>query len=333
MQLLPCKILADFAMTPAAIRLIIMFVVLVGGIIFGYLASSRFGFSEHLAKTIMNIVLYSFQWIIALIVIWEMDLSLEIIWLPVVALILLSTVTIISASLFLHLKIPQKSKITIILAGSLSNIGYTGGAFVCYAIFGLKALGLANIYAMFWAPAIYLVFFPLLKVREIKKDGTIAKFRFTHFFDPRMIVIPAALVAIILNLTNLKPPQFIFRFYIIDILIYIASALAFFAIGLRVRGYRLKRYFKLYFPLAAVKFILSPTLACLLLYLLHLAGLNLTYLSKSVIIILSAAPSAVIMVTMSNVFDLDGPLASALWVTTNGFFIAVVVPILYFIFT
>jgi hypothetical protein len=38
------------------------------------------------------------------------------------------------------------------------------------------------------------------------------------------------------------------------------------------------------------------------------------------------------MVTMSNVFDLDGPLASALWVVTMAIFVAIVVPVLFFLF-
>jgi hypothetical protein len=39
------------------------------------------------------------------------------------------------------------------------------------------------------------------------------------------------------------------------------------------------------------------------------------------------------MVTMSNVFGLDGPLASALWVITMAIFAAIVVPVLFLIFT
>jgi len=82
-----------------------------------------------------------------------------------------------------------------------------------------------------------------------------------------------------------------------------------------------------------VKFILTPALALLIIWLLKLAGQNLTGLVQKVIIVLSATPSAVLMVTMSNVFDLDGPLASALWVVTTAIFAAIVVPALFFILT
>ena len=89
----------------------------------------------------------------------------------------------------------------------------------------------------------------------------------------------------------------------------------------------------LYFPLAAVKFILAPAVALLLITLLALAGQSLEGLVQNVIMVLAATPSAVLMVTMSNVFDLDGPLASALWVVTTAVFVLIVVPVLFLTFT
>jgi predicted permease len=88
----------------------------------------------------------------------------------------------------------------------------------------------------------------------------------------------------------------------------------------------------LYFPVAAVKFILTPAVALSIIALLMLTGQNLDSLVRKVIIVLSVTPSAVLMVTMSNVFDLDGPLASALWVVMMAAFVVIVVPVLFFLF-
>jgi predicted permease len=71
----------------------------------------------------------------------------------------------------------------------------------------------------------------------------------------------------------------------------------------------------------------------LIIYLVKLTGQNPSGSIQNVIIVLSAAPSAVLMVTMSNVFDLDGPLASALWVVTTAVFVVVVVPVLFIVYT
>jgi len=333
MHLVFFNVLAHLSAMDSRLRLASMFVVLVGGLTSGYLANNRFGVPERLAKKIMTAVLVSFNWLIALLVIWRMQLSRQLIWLPIVGLCLMLTSTALSIGLFSFLKLDRRSQLTLILAGGLSNIGYTGGAFVCYALFGAVGLALANIYLLLSLPTLYLVFLPLLKVRELRLKDSNAGFRLSQVLDPRCLAIPAVITAIILNLTNVKPLDFVSKFHIIDVFVYIASSLSFFAIGLRVKLSRLKNYINLYFPLAAVKFILTPAAAFLIIWLLALTGRNLDGLVEKVIIVLSATPSAVLMVTMSNVFDLDGPLASALWVVTMAAFAAIVVPVLFFVFT
>lgn len=316
----------------ATIRLVSMLIILVGGLISGYFATNRFAVTEHWAKKIMTIVMVFFNWQIALLVIWQMQLSRQLIWMPIICIASMLLITALSAAIFSFLRLDRRSKLTLILAGGLSNMGYTGGAFVCYAFFGTTGLALANIYPMFWSPVVCLIFFPLLKINELHTKGSKIKFSLTELLDARFLVIPAVIAAVFLNLTGVKPLAFVTKFYIIDILVYAASALAFFAIGLRVKVSHLKKHISLYFPLAAVKYILTPAVTAIMIWLLALAGQDLTDLVQKVIIILSATPSAVLMVTMSNVFDLDGPLASALWVVTMAVFAIVVVPVLFFFF-
>jgi len=316
----------------ARLRFASMLAVLVGGLVSGYLAANRFGLPEKLAKKIMTGLLVCLNWPIALLVIWRMQLTGELIWLPIVGLCLMLTIIALSTVVFSFFKLNRRSRFTLILAAALSNLGYTGGAFVCYALFGADGLALANLYLLLWIPTVYLVFFPLLKVHELRINDANAEFKLKQVLDPRCLAIPAVIIALLLNLTDIKIPGFVSELHIIDIFVYIASSLAFFAIGLRVNLSRLKNYINLYFPLAAVKFILTPAVALLLIGLLALTGRNLTGLVRKVIIVLSATPSAVLMVTMSNVFDLDGPLASALWVVTMVIFAVIIVPVLFFVF-
>ncbi|MDD5459959.1 MAG: AEC family transporter [Phycisphaerae bacterium] len=325
--------LADFsAPNIVRFRLAMMLTVLVGAVVAGFLASNRFGLPEHFAKKIMTTVLVCFNWLIALFVIWPMHLSRQLIWLPIVGLVLMLTITALSAVIFYFLEPDRKSRLTLILAGGLSNIGYTGAAFVCYVLFGMTGLALANIYLLLCLPVFYVVFLPLLKFQNLREKQHDFKLNFDFLLDLRMLVIPAITAAIILNLTGVKQPAFIAKFYLVDILVYTASCMSFFAIGLRVKFSRFKNYISLYFPVAAVKFILTPAVALLIIALLTLAGQNLDSLFKKVIIVLSTSPSAVLMVTMSNVFDLDSPLASALWVVTMLIFVVMVVPVLFLLF-
>jgi len=316
----------------ARLRVAGMFIVLIGGLVSGYAAGNLLGLPQRWAKTIMTIVLVSFNWLIALLVIWQMQLSRQLIWLPIVGLCLMLTVTSLSAGLFWLLRLDHRSRLTLILAGGLSNLGYTGGAFVCYALFGSVGLALANLYLVLLIPAVYLVFFPLLKINELRTKARDAGLKLNQLLDARCLSLPAVITALILNFTGVESPAFIAKLHTIDILVYTAASLSFFAIGMRVNFSRLKNYINLYFLLAVVKFVLTPAVAILFIWLLALTGRDLTGQVQKVIIVLSVTPCAILMVTISNVFDLDAPLASSLWVVTTAIFVAVVVPVLFFIF-
>jgi malate permease and related proteins len=314
------------------IRLAGMFAVLFVGLVAGYLTATRLGLIEQSAKKIMTVVMIFFDGPIVLFVIWQMHLACQLIWMPVIGFCLLVIISFLSAKIFSSLNLEPKARLTMSLAGGLSNLGYTGGAFVCYVLLGTQALALANIYLLLWLPAVYLIFFPMLKSYELKANNPNIEFKFklSDFMDLRFLALFASILALMLNFANVTEPVFIAKSHIIDILIYTASLLAFFAIGIRVKLSQFGNYINLYFVLAAVKFILTPAIAFLIIWLLAMAGQNLDSLFKKVIMIMAVAPTAVMMVTMSNVFDLDGRLASALWVVNTAIFIFLVVPVLFF---
>lgn len=315
------------------VRLGTMLAVLVVSLVSGYLAATRFGVPERYAKTIMTIVLVSFNWLIALLAIWRVQLSSRFIWLVIAGVVLLLSVTALSTVIFSLFKIDSARRLTLILAGSLSNLGYTGGAFICYGLFGIAGLALANIYIILWVPVAFFVFLPLLKVHELKAKGLDARFSLNYIIDFRCIALPAVIVAVILNLSHVEFPAFISKFYIIDVLVYVASAMAFFSVGLQVKLSDLKNRLNLYLIVSVIKFVLTPAIAVLFIFILYLAGINLPELVKKVIIVMSVTPSAVLMVTMSNVFDLDTTLASSVWIFTTSVFVILIVPILIFVFT
>jgi predicted permease len=275
----------------------------------------------------MLLVLVTFNWIIALLVIWNLPLDPAYIWLPVTAVIVLLGTTAVSVPIVRRLDIPPDSRLTVLMAASLSNLGYTGGAFVCYALFGTVGLGLAHIYVTLWLPAAYLVFLPILKLHEARRTPA-SVFSWTNIFDARYLPVPAVLLALALNLRGLPVPAFVARIHLVDIFVYTASAMAFFAIGMQVKFSHLRRNKALYLIVSGIKFVVSPLLALAVIVILKITGQEITGLVPKIILVLAACPSAVMMVTMSNAFGLDGRLASALWVVTTAIFVAVVIPIL-----
>jgi predicted permease len=315
------------------VRLASMFIVLLFALAAGHLAAHRLGLDPKWAKKIMTAVLIFFDSSISLLAIWPIRLTRELIWLPTIGLILILVLTAFSAVVFRPNRFDPETRLTLIIGSAFSNVGYTGAAFVCYALFGQTGLAMANIYLLFSVPAFYIIGLPFLKARELRTQNRSAKLDLRFILDPRCLAIPATIAAIVLNLAGVKPPVLLSRLYVVDVLVYIGSALAFFAIGMQVNLSRLKTYTHLYWPVSAIKFILTPALAGLIIWLLLLSGWRLTYPLAMVIIVLSAAPCAVLMVTMSSVFDLNGPLAGALWVVTMTIFALLVVPVFFFIFT
>ena len=66
---------------------------------------------------------------------------------------------------------------------------------------------------------------------------------------------------------------------------------------------------------------------------MDLTGRGVGPMVHSVVMVQSICPTAVAMVMMSNVFDLDSRLGSALWVVNTATFAVVVVPVLFVVFT
>ena len=309
-------------------RFAAMFTVLVGAVALGYLARRKWNVSPDMAASLMTAELTFFHWFITMMIVWNMHLSRDIIMLPIIGGLLLLLCTGVSLAVAGPLKMTYKSKATFVLAGALSNLGYTGGAFVCFAVFGAPGLALAQIYIVFWIIIVYLLFFPV--VRRIEKpDNNGRLFALKDMLDPRLLSIPAVIAGLALNFSGLKRPEFIADYYIVDIFVYAASGLSFFAIGLRLSFSRLGDYVPLYFLLGAVKFILTPLMAWLLLVGCGLAGFHLSGLPAKVVLVQSLTPAAVVMVTLSNVFKLDGQMGSALWVVNTAAFVFVVVPVLF----
>jgi predicted permease len=317
----------------AKLRFLCMFTVLVGGIAGGYLASTRLGLDESAAKKLMNFVMVVLNWPATLVAIWQMEMRWSVLTVPVMGVVLLLVSSLFALVVFRYHKLDTQGRLTAVMAGGLANLSHTGGAFVCYAIFGLEGYALGQLYLALWLPMVYIIWMPILKAYEQRAFGRTGKFTGRDLFDARLMGLWAMAAGLILNFSHLKAPAVLTQWYVMDPFIYAASGLSFFAIGMRLSISRLKNYIPLYFTLGAVKFILTPAAALVILWFFAGPLSSLSGLARNVIMVQSAAPCAVLMVTMANVFDLDSRMGSALWVVNTAVFAVVVTPILFFIYT
>jgi len=317
----------------AKIRFLCMFTVLLGGVAGGYLAGTRLGLDEKVARKLMTLVIAVFSWPATLIAIWQIEMRWNVLTVPAMGVLLLLVSSVLALVAFRFHKLDTRARLTAVMAGGLANLSYTGGAFVCYALFGLHGYALGQLYLALWLPTVYIIWMPILKAYEQRALGHKVRFGLRDMVDARLVGLWAVAVGVILNFSPLKAPAIITRWYIMDPFIYAASALTFFAIGMRLSISRLKDYMSLYFTLGVVKFILTPAAAALILWLGAGWLSGLSPLARDVIMVQSAAPCGTTMVTMANIFDLDSRMGSALWVVNTTAFALVVVPILFLIYT
>jgi predicted permease len=313
-------------------RFACMFTVLVGGIAGGYFASTRLGLDESAARKLMNFVMIVLNWPATLVSIWQMEMRWSVLTVPIMGVVLLFASSIFAMVAFRFHKLDTQGRLTAVMAGGLANLSHTGGAFVCYAIFGLEGYALGQLYLALWLPVVYIMWMPILKAYEQRKLGRKESFSGRDLFDARLMGLWAMFAGLLLNFSKWPTPPVLTTWYVMDPFIYAASGLSFFAIGMRLSISRLKNYIPLYFTLGAVKFVLTPAVAALLLWLCSGWFSDLSELSRRVIMVQSAAPCAVLMVTMANIFDLDSRMGSALWVVNTAAFAVIVTPILFFIY-
>jgi predicted permease len=100
---------------------------------------------------------------------------------------------------------------------------------------------------------------------------------------------------------------------------------AFAVIGLSLHLGQIRKYISLYLGQAAVKFMVAPLLA---LVMIAVFGLKSNQLAAKVVLTQGFMPTAVNSVLIANLFGLNSRLASAMFVVNTAIFLLIVLPIL-----
>jgi malate permease and related proteins len=247
---------------------------------------------------------------------WVMDLSQIRHFTPIpllaVALILLPLgLTPLWVGRFLPRRSSQGS---FILAASFSNIGTTGGAFLCYLLFGQQGLSLAYLFLLPYPFLIFTLGFSLAR-RYARQDVrmTFGEYLLALLRDPVSVLPLLAMGAgAALNFYGWRPPAGAAPW--VDILIKADIAVMCLAIGMTLNPPRLRDDWRAIAANGVIKFIALPALTLAAVLLIY--G-SLNPLPARVLLIQAAMPSAIYAVIAANLFDLDLELANTLWITTT----------------
>jgi len=284
---------------------------------------------ETIRKALQKIVLLYITPVTILASIWILNLDdLKLIALPFIggsALILGGVVAYFFARM---LRMDRKQTGTYIVTGSFTNIGLMGGL-LCFVFLGEAGYALMAFYKLFVQVIYFGIGFPIAKSYSLvdnRPDKTLRRM-WRVFADPLMFVpIASIFVAFALNISGIKRPDVFAS--INAVLVPMATILMLSSIGMAIRFERIGKYIKEGLLIALIKFVIVPTVAFTIAYMVGLGRIE-GGLPLKVVMILSSMPVAFTAMVPPTLYDLDVDLANANWLVTN-LLLVLVVPVLHY---
>ncbi len=305
----------------------------------GYLCRRRGYVPQKAAASLMTLVVVGGFTVLGFLSVWKLPLRGTDFWLTMlgVAHVIVMTLIGMAASRLLTPDVPQRG--TFAVTAGFGNNGFTMGGFVAYLLcpsMGLApdmGLGLAAIYTMMAVPLTVLWFYPIARhfsgAAAGKPLGLLMR---QSLLDWRSLGLPAILIAILLSVCNVPYPAAIDQARVTDILIFATSALAYFAVGLRLELSRIAAMGRMIAALGILRFIIGPAVALGLLGLASLTPWPVEPVRQNIFMILTVVPTAVVSVAVCNMFDLRPREASVLFVANTLLYLLIVLPILICIY-
>ena len=303
--------------------------VIVGGVSCGYVLRRLGILHERYAPTISTVVLLVAYPFIAFLSIWSVSLEVKVIVLPCIQVISFFVILAVSLAISRLHHLAKLEQGTFVLAGALTNQGYTMGGLICFLLHGNDGLALAQIYVILWSPLILFVVFPLSNYFNPRQsDRSIGRVFLRGILHPRTLCGLGVAAGIVFSRLQVPYPGWIKTYNIVRILVIAGTFSSFSIIGLSLHFGHLQKYIRLYFTQGFIKFIIAPLLALLL---IGLFGLKMNTPAGAVALTQGFMPTAVNAVLIANLFRLNARMASALFVVNTTVFLLVVLPILAFL--
>ncbi len=300
----------------------------------GYLCRKRELLDEGLSKSMMTFVMVFGYTTVSVLSIWKLKLNVAHAWLPILGGLQIVLMIMVGLAFSKLITSIRSKRGLFAICMSMGNNGLTMGGFIVYQLLGENGLGLASIYGLMWTPIIVFVLYPVaIHFSSRKPNHSIGKLLVKSVFNWRAIGMPMSIVAIVLSLSNVPRPDAIADFHIIDILVFVVTAMAYFSIGLRLHLSRVAPLKKQIISLAACRFGIGLAAGWALVAVTYLTPWPMVAgITRDVFIIQSFVPVAITAVAIANMFGLHPRQASALFVTNTAAYIAAVLPFVVWIY-
>jgi len=307
---------------PISLKFIIFQSLIIGPFIIGIFAKKFVALPDQLARRIVLLNLCLFDPVIILWTVWGLKISKELIFLPLAGLCLVTIGFIFGYFLALPLNLSKQSHATFVITSSLSNHGFTLGGFICYLLLGEQGLALSYIFLLYFVFYLFMFIFPYARwIQATIEPVSTKKLIIESIMNVRNIPLYTTLVALILKKCHINRISIDMP---IDCLLLISISIYYFSLGLTYTIKQQKSYQRPHAILIFIKFIISPLAALILIWVLPLNSLM-----KSVVMIQSFMPVAILSVVVSIIFDLDTRMSSHLFVWNTILFLLIIFPLVY----
>lgn len=278
--------------------------------------------NQKFAPTIMRYTILILETPIFIYSFWILDMNQVRNYapIPIISLLLVLIALWLSPYWAKRLFPDKPAQGSFILTAAFSNIGTTGGAFICYLLFGLPGLALGYLFLLPYPFLIFTLGFSIAKHHGCDCHLTMKDY-VLNIFSNLISIIPLLAIAcgLTLNFMDYTPPTLLEP--IMDGIIKIDLAIMCLAIGMTIEIHKVFKAWKAIQAMTIIKFLILPILS---IGMILLAYGSLAPLASKVILIQAAMPPAIYAVITANLYKLDRDLVNALWFATTLFLIPIV---------
>ena len=291
-------------------------VTILGALVVGYGLRKTGRVGEHLGPAVNRFTLIWGQPVVIGVALWAMrPPDLRTLALPLHGAAMMVLAWPLSALVARVLPMDRPALGAFVGSAVFSNVGFTFGAFLAFVAVGAQGAALGSVYCISFMPLFFtLGFFLARRYSALEQEGAMAslvsQFRDAETRNPTLGI----LAGLLLNILRVPAPSQ--SPFFIDIAMPATTAAFLLAIGLSLRLSAVRVYWRECALMHAVKFVILPALGLALAAALGYWQIGDHTLLR-VAFIESATPVAIMSVMLAQVFDLNVPLAGALWLTTN----------------
>jgi len=260
--------------------------------------------------------------IMAVLSFWTISLDTELIWLPILGVIMQIVPGLIGYFRVKHKYDSPLDQGAYILSTMLVNRGVVG-TLCLFILFGEEGYAYAQLVMLFSNVVLYMFCFPMARYfYQAGRGGEGESLSIKKILlNPKQIPVIGIFIGFILNWTGLQRPAVFDSSF--EWMVHLSAWMSVLPIGYFMDFQEIKHFWKSTLDVFWIRFVATP-LVVLLIALPFIKGLE-ALLS---VVIISASPTAINAVITSKLNDLNMHLAMASLITTTAAYLLVIFPLI-----